>query len=203
MTMTPQLTKTALQENLPPWGLLVLESHHAPDFEMEWRTHPFHKIIYVLSGAGELQAEEERSRFLPRDLLVVPAGMRNRVVDDPDSPCSLYVLCLSRDLLGFDRQLEKRLTPGVRPRSSFLADQSEAIFRRLIFSQRHEGANASLAMAADSLALLNLVIGAKASDKTTQEDDSIQREVVEYLEHLNTHFYEPSDIDTVAARLGI
>ena len=53
--MNPRpLTKHALQERLPSWGVLVLESHHGPQFSMQWRRHSFLKVVYVLQGRGQL-----------------------------------------------------------------------------------------------------------------------------------------------------
>ena len=100
--MKRKLTDQALPERLPTWGVLVLESHHSPEFTMEWRTHPFVKVVYVLSGKGTFHLGQRTEPFSTGDVIVVAPGTRNRIEDDPGSAPSLYVCCIAKSLLRFD-----------------------------------------------------------------------------------------------------
>ncbi len=92
-----KLTDRALPERLPTWGVLVLESHHSPEFTMDWRTHPFVKVVYVLSGKGMFHLGNQTEHFSTGDVIVVAPGTRNRIEDDPSSASSLYVCCIAEE----------------------------------------------------------------------------------------------------------
>jgi mannose-6-phosphate isomerase-like protein (cupin superfamily) len=110
--MKPLLTDRALPEQLPRWGILVLESHHSSKFIMEWRTHSFIKIVYVLSGNGTFLFNKKRCSFSEGDVISIPPGTRNRIVDGPNAASSLYVCCVARSVLRFDPSLILQLPCG-------------------------------------------------------------------------------------------
>ena len=140
-----KLTRRAVSEVLQPCGVGVFESRHAPDFAMEWRRHTFLKLIYVRTGEGCVSLESRSYPFRDRDIIVVPAGVRNRLIDSPNRMVSLYALCLARELLAFDKTLERRLGQGIRRGDEYLANQAERHLRRLLFQQKHAPEHAGLA----------------------------------------------------------
>ena len=199
-----RLTTKALAEKLPPWGVLVMESHHAPNFTMEWRTHRFVKVLYATSGTGTVLIGKRKVGFLPRDVVVVPPDKRNRIVDDPGSPTSLYILCVARKLLAFDRHVVGQLSTGRLARSPRFANQAERRLRRLLFEQKRDRAMTPLVMVAEVLALLQLVIEQSGVDLSTQRPSSGPRaEMQRYIEHLNNSFFEATTIDAAAAQMGM
>lgn len=197
-----KLTTFALQEKLPRWGVLVLESHHAPDFAMEWRTHPFIKVIYALSGAGRVLIGDSEYVFGPRDVIVVPPRHRNRIIDDEGSAASLYVLCLDTKLFGFDDHFADRLQPGALVSSLHFAGQVQRRLRRLLFEQIRDSETTPVTMVGDSIQLLSVLC--KQPYAAQKEDVQGDRaEVVAYIDHLKTHFFEATSIDDAADRLGL
>jgi hypothetical protein len=134
--MKPPLTDRALQEQLPSWGVLVLESHHSPEFTMEWRTHPFVKVVYVLRGSGSFFLGKKEESFADGDVIVVPPGTRNRIVDDPTSAASLYVCCVARSLMRFDPNLVAQLPCRVLRREGHFANRVASVFRRMVHDQQ-------------------------------------------------------------------
>ncbi|MEO0529527.1 MAG: AraC family transcriptional regulator [Planctomycetota bacterium] len=205
MAKAPPLTSYALPEKLPSWGVGIFESHHAPDFEMEWRRHDFLKLIYVQAGAGTLHLESESHPFEPRDLLLAPVGVPNRLVDAAGRPASLYVVCISRQLLRFDPRIEQHLTAGRQPRSVETANRVGGLFRRLLFDDSHGGDSTSIAMVATAMELLHLVIDRQPqryaeSDRPANE---APEEMINYIERLATHFYEATSINDAAVGLGM
>lgn len=198
------LTHRALPEDLPSWGILVLESHHAPDFFMEWRKHSFIKIIYALNGSGSISIGEKQYQFVAKDVVVIPAGFANRVVDTPGEPSSLYVLCVDPGLIGFDQTIEKRLKAGRCERSGYLANRVEASLRRLLFRQSHSGQLTSLAMAASVLDLLQLLVASNIpATESKRSRSSALEEMARYVDYLDSHFFEAEDIDSAARQLGM
>lgn len=199
--MPPPKTRHALPETLPPWGVAVLESHHAPGWTMEWRRHPFLKVVYALAGEGSVEVAAEQIPFAAGDLIVVPAERRNRIVDAPGAPSSLYVLCVAPAVLGFDRGLLRRLRLGRAERSGYLANRAESLFRRLLFQQSHGGSNASIAMVASALELLALLL--EPPNERADDAGHARQEVRRYVGRLDTHFFEATSIDEAARRLGL
>ncbi len=199
--MPSHKTRHALPETLPPWGVAVLESHHALDWTMDWRRHPFLKVIYVLAGEGTVEVASRGLPFTAGDLVVVPSERRNRIVDAPGQPSSLYVLCVTPAVLRFDRALLARLPAGCAERSSYLANRAEALFRRLLFQQSHGGASASIAMVASALELLALLL--EPPQEQAEDTSKARREVRRYVSRLDTHFFETTTIDDAARRLGL
>ncbi len=45
----------------PPWGLFMIESHHARGFAMPMTAHDFLKVVYVLAGAAGSTRTKVRS----------------------------------------------------------------------------------------------------------------------------------------------
>lgn len=183
----------------------MLESHHAPDFHMEWRTHSFLKVVYALAGAGEVCIRDKVFSYGPRDVVVVPPRHRNRVVDAPGAVTSLYVLCLAPEVLRFDRRLIREFRPGRVRRTAQFANQVERGLRGLLFEQSQSSPQKPLAMVAAALDVLTLV--SRQPLETSGEEEGTRtvarREMAAYLEHIETHFFEASTIDDAAAQAGM
>lgn len=201
------LTKRAVDEKVPDCGVFVIESHHAPGFVMEWRTHSFVKLVYALTGSGDVEIRKEKYGFQPRDVIVVPPGHRNRIIDTPGTPTSLYVFCLSTELLQFDAATLSRLRPGSLRRDRQFANQVERRLRRLLYIQDAEHDQTPLKMVSGAMQLLEVVLAqpivSADFDATGSDADPDRGEVLAYVEYLNTHFFEARTIDEAARRVGI
>lgn len=203
--MAKSLTRRALRERLPSWGVLMLESHHASGFTMEWRTHPFVKVVYVLDGGGEFHFGRRSCGFSAGDVIVVPDRTHNRIVDHPHHASSLYVCCLSTELVTFDRRLLSRLKADRLPPDAHFSHRVAAIMRRLVHVQSQPGPTRPIAMVADALRLMQLVVDRTRKRKTRRgETESPQRSAVaDYAERLGANFFEATTIDEAAASLGM
>lgn len=73
---------------------------------------------------------------------------------------------------------------------------AEAFFRRLLFHQRNESIATPLTMVAGALGLIELIV-------TPPWVPSAETEIAQYVSHLDSHFYEATDIDSVASGLGM
>ena len=202
--MKRPLTDRALPEQLPRGGVLVLESHHSPKFVMEWRTHPFVKIVYVLSGRGTFFLGKKEYFFVAGDVIVVPPGTRNRIVDDPACAASLYICCVARSVLQFDLSLIKRLPCRVLPRESGFANRVESAVRRMVYTQQSTTLTRPIAMVIDALKLIQ-IISEKSSE--TQEigkgTTDYRRIIQQYVDSLPDRFFEETSIDAAADQLNI
>ncbi len=188
---------------MPDWGVLVLESHHAPDFSMEWRTHPFVKVIYALSGRGRVLIRDQEYVFAPNDVIVVPPRHKNRIIDDADDPSSLYVFCLSSNLLGFDRDWKSQIVAGPLRRSPQFSARVQRHLRRLLFEQTRRRPATPITMVGDAIQLLGVLIQQPSYSASATDIDLHDDEMETYVEHLRTHFFEATTIDDAASQLGM
>ncbi|MFI4876504.1 MAG: helix-turn-helix domain-containing protein [Blastopirellula sp. JB062] len=199
-------TPTALTENLPDWGVAILESHHAPGFEMEWRSHPFIKILYVLAGQGQIYLGGDCYAVSPRDIVVVPAQRRNRIEDDPSAPMSLYILCIEKRLLGFDPHVSAVLPYGKQACQPHFSQRIERRLRRLLYQQWQGDPTAPLAMVANALEVLSLLTSEAIPSGESVSDLSLEPDVDEvaaYVRHVDAYFFEATTIDDVVKELGM
>jgi AraC-like DNA-binding protein len=202
--MKPPLTDRALSEQLPSWGVLVLESHHSPEFTMEWRTHPFVKVVYVLSGRGLFFLGNKEEAFAATDVIVVPPGTRNRIVDDPNSAASLYICCVARNLLRFDRSLSTQLPCRVLRRESHFAHRVASVFRRMVHAQQSTTTLRPVSLVADAMKLIQMISErSNESHKSERGSTSDRQRVQQYVDSLPSRFFEETSIDATADRLEI
>ncbi len=199
-----QLTDQALPENLPPWGVLVLESHHSPKFAMNWRTHEFVKIIYIWKGRGEFHIGDKIHNFDANDVIVIPPHTRNRIIDDVSAAPSLYICCISTQLLSFEPRMAGSLNVRLQHHRHGFTNRITSLLRCLIHSQRKPVATTSISMVADALRLLQLVMELEPDPQAKLPPHGNERAVLQrYISDLPDHFFEESSIDSTSQRLGI
>ena len=205
----PPLTDHALQETLPPWGVAVLESHHSDDFAMDWRTHAFVKLVYVLRGRGVIEISQRVVHFHEGDLICVPPQTRNRITDSPDAASSLYVCCISANLFSFDATVLDALRPGVVSGGPHLSNRVASQLRRMRHEQSNQADSVSLSMVSGALRIIEWVIRQKSSSESSPDQGNVtqragrtdQEVMREYVQRLSTEFYEASTIDEAARSL--
>lgn len=203
--MVRKLTETALAERLPGWGVLILESHHSPKFTMDWRTHSFVKVIYVLQGRGDIEFRDHSESFATGDVVIVPPDTRNRIVDEPNAASSLYIGCIARSLVRFDPEIVNRLQVEVRSGDGHFANRVAAILRRMVYQQNEPTDNFALAMVSDAMRLLQLIVEhqPKAAAKQPKQDAHQSRSMQQYVASLPYRFFEETTIDRAAGRMGL
>jgi len=199
-----KLTSRPVDETLPDFGVLVFESHHSDDFTMSFRAHAFAKLIYVLSGAGTLETQTQSKPFQTGDVIVVPPGLRHRVVDAPDAPSRLYVACVSLRLLSFDRGVAERFEFVVL-NDPHLTTRVAVTMRRMVYRQQTGDAGISLSMVSDAMRLIETVLDPRPNrrKKVTRGLTPDQESMRRYVHFLEDHFFEASTIDAAAAELGM
>lgn len=202
--MKPALTDSALREQLPGWGVFVLESHHSPEFAMEWRTHPFVKVVYVLSGRGHFFLGNKDEGFAAGDVIVVPSGTRNKIVDDPNSAASLYVCCVERHLLRFDPSLSALLPCRVIRCEGHFANRVASVFRSMVHAQQTSTTLRPVSMVADALRLIKMIIERSQKSQRSEKDSTDERQrVQQYIDSLPSCYFDETSIDAAADQLEI
>lgn len=203
------LTDRALPEHLPDWGVTVLESHHSPNFTMDWREHRFFKLLYVLHGRGVLEFRDRIDRFEQGDVLVVPPGCENRIVDAPDAASSLYVCCIASTVYAMATDSVQQLQPGLISASPHFANRIATQLRRMRHQQVKPDPWQAVAMVASALRVMKWLLQLR-SDLDGRHSHGKQRPylddrqlVQEYVERLSTEFYEATTIEQAAKSIGV
>jgi AraC-like DNA-binding protein/quercetin dioxygenase-like cupin family protein len=192
---------------LPAHGVFVLESHHAPDFRMSEQCHDFLEIFHVLKGSGVFVIDGRRHPAQGGDVLIVPVGRRHCIEDDPADPLALYGICIAAEVWRHEAALIQHVRPGRLPASKVLAAQVRADLRQLLFEQTLTRPGRCTLMLGLTLQLLarlarSCLQGVPAVSEAGASLDHRQA-VARYVADLSHRFFEATDLDHVAAELGM
>jgi AraC family L-rhamnose operon regulatory protein RhaS len=196
-----------VKPEFPPWGIFVLESHHAKDFRMPTMAHDFLKIMFVLGGQGAVTSKSADYPLRKNDVIVVSAGFAHRIEDDANRALSLIVLCVKRPVL--------ELLPGAAPsfpicrvyRNHALAVETRRTLRQLFFEQSMRRSSCAMMITGLTLQLLASLLRIQSArvdrSETYAERTPLETRVRAYIKELETRFQENEKIDNVASRLGM
>src|SRR5262245_40547752 len=208
--MPPPKRQVPVDVALPPYGVYLLESHHAPEFRMVEQSHPFLELFFVLNGSGTFHIDGEPHPCQRNDLVFVPPRHVHVIHDDPERPLSLYAVCVAASVVQHEPKLFSELPIGrVRVGKSLAADIRSS-FRRLLFEQtRHRpfGPTLIVGLTLELLALLARQSAAEtrhaATDSETGQLASRRASVERYASTLAHRFFERTNLDDAAAELGM
>ena len=195
---------------LLPHGVFVLESRHAPGFRMASQRHDFLELFYVLDGRGTFELAGRPHPCDKDEVVVVPVGCRHRIADDPARPLQLYGICVAPDVWRAEPELPRLLGAGPLPVPPLVRAQVRADLRRLLYEQTLGRPGSRAWAVGQTLQLLVLLararLGAQAPPPARAEATpaaGLREAVGRYLAELPDHFFEPTDLDRVAAELGM
>lgn len=205
--MEPPYQRRPVEVTLPAHGVFVLESHHAPDFRMTAQCHEFLEIFYVLKGSGVFHIDGRRHPARHSDILIVPAGRVHRIEDDPAEPLALYGICIAPQVWRQEPVLIEHLPSGRLSAGKLLAARVRADLRQLLFEQtltRPGRCTLALGLALQLLALLaRSCLDATPLVSPAGSASDHRQAVVRYVADLSHRFFEATDLDHVAAELGM
>ena len=218
----PRTGSSPFVHQFPAWGVDVVESHHAEDWRMDPVRHDFLKIVFLSSGQGFLvYPEGERLPAQEGNLLVIPPGCEHCLEDGPHTPTNLYVLSIRRRVFEV-AALDPALLPlGVLRLSPQQVGKIEKTIRRLLFEQSLGGPQAGARVVSLTLRLLTELVDRNETADTNRVDEATGLPKAEYdqtrasthptsiarmrayVQDLDQHFFEATNLDDAAARLGI
>jgi len=194
---------------VPEGAVRIIESHHAPNFEMAMGSWPFRKMAWVVMGRGRLQTPHRTLAIQRDDFLFLSANWRHRFLDDEREPLTLVVLCVSEAFFSASPERD-RLDPWAESskgqvvigapmcaRSGFHRTRLQSVYRGALRESgtRQEGWDAALGVAATTL----LVYGNRDYLRPRAGHAENSRQTVEgSLDYLLAHLQEPLQIEEVA-----
>jgi AraC-like DNA-binding protein len=202
--MKPSRSPVAV--HLPPHGVYVWETQHDHGFRMETESHPFAEIFYVLDGAGAFVIDGYRHACGAGDVVIVPPGAAH-VIEDRDSPLTLYGIGVATELLAHDPTTLRSARAGVVASSRSLAGRVRASIRRLLYEQTDTQPGGRALMVGLTLQLVATLARASMTPTAPRSEppatDDNRRVIERFISELAHRFYEPVRIDRVAADLAM
>jgi AraC-like DNA-binding protein/mannose-6-phosphate isomerase-like protein (cupin superfamily) len=214
-------------ENLDPVGLWAFESRHSASFAMGLTRHRFVKLLLITQGSGTIQGDWGDRVCKTGDLVVVPAGLRHRIIDDPRHPMALYGLGIAAKLLRCVPGVTASLPSGVLRAEQLGPLRLEQRMRRLLYAHRQPDRVYRLAAVAAALDLVAQVLlavqvapshgtpverlarqpverssglsGAATGEAAVGDDPMLES----YLVWLQHNFFEPQSLDDAARACGM
>lgn len=196
-------SSTPLSVKLPDDGVVFAESVHAQDFRMQERVDPFHKLLYVLAGEVEFQAEPENVVARAGSVLAVPAGFAHALVDR--TPSTLLLLCLGRTFVDGVPDLAALWNELARAPRHHLALgrpnrlRIEGLWRRALLetASRRTGGELALRCLAQEIVLY------LARLPPVSETDTPAARVAIVRREIDESFHDEWSLDRAATRAGL
>ncbi len=227
ITGQPPERAEPVAENLDPVGLWAFESRHSESFAMGFTRHRFVKLLLITQGSGTVHGDWGDRICKTGDLVVVPAGLRHRIIDDPRHPISLYGLGIAAKLLRCVPGVTSSLPSGVMPAEQLGPLRLEQRMRRLLYAHGQPDRVYRLAAVAAALDLVaQVLLAAQASPPHTLPAEPLLRQpedrasslsrtpgqepvgggdpmLESYLVWLQHNFFEAQSLDDAARACGM
>jgi AraC family L-rhamnose operon regulatory protein RhaS len=193
-----------IEVRLPPSGVFVLESHHAPGFRMDAQRHDFLELFYVLQGAGEFSIDGCSHHCRVGDVIVVPMGHVHRIEDDPSTPLALYGICVAPRVWDQEANLLEHVPGGRLAVTIARAAQVRDDLRRLLFEQTLARPGSRVLIVGRTLQLLvRLARCAALMEPSEAGAGGFRQAMRRYVAELPRRFFEETDLDHAAAELDM
>lgn len=224
MSEKPAITirSKPVREKLDPVGLWAFESRHGDSFTMDFTRHQFLKLLLITQGSGAVQGDWGEPVCKTGDLVVVPAGLRHRVIDHPRQPISLYGLGIAGKLLRCVPEAGLSLPSGVLRADQLGPLRLEQRMRRLLYAHAQSEPVYRLAAVAAALDLVAQAalapvssahrplapshgepLGEWSSEPAQASHDPPDPMLESYLAWLQHSFFEPQTLDDAARACGM
>jgi AraC-like DNA-binding protein len=208
MEKTTSKRKRPHKVHLGDLGIYIFESRHSPDFSMDFLARDFHQIYAVREGQGFVETENEKTSIHENQIFYAPAHTPHRLVDDPNDPLTVVVLCFYERVFGDctaaseSLSLFRRNVPALSPfkiGDNYTRVQIRNRFKALFVEQlqRWEGGNAVML----SQLIEFLVFGTRVyieHQKLSPSDPSAAA-FAGSLHYLEDNFFRPIRIEELAS----
>ena len=194
----------------PAYGISILESRHAQNFQMRPSAYDFAEVMLILEGVGWIHTVSRRWRVAQNSIIVVPPSTTYHYEDDPTTRLAMLSLCLRPE-----GSLHTVLEPVLPKR--FRVIQHQALsrevarqFRTVLMAEaRPQTSSVPVICSATLRLLLDLENHHRAGKQPNPGSSSgeafsnpeLTARVQQYLENLDRSFHEPQSMDAAASAL--
>jgi AraC-like DNA-binding protein len=198
---------------IPEFGVVVLESRHAPEWSAPgWFDEGFNKFLLLVSGAVVLRTRTQHYRLGPRSFCHLPAHTPHFLEDRPGDPVVLYVIHyrprVLTDFLGAALASVPVLHWNLGRSSMPIAQPIRSAFQEMLFEQatRRVGWEAMLTSTVLRLAVRAVRFGERQVPNEGLADvghSQSAEPVVAYLARLESGFFRQETLETAALSTGL
>ena len=189
--------------SLPVYGVLV-ESHvHGPEFRTAVHKHPYHNLLYVVSGAGQCIIGQKDHELTANTAVLLRANEPHQLIDQPRKAMTVFVVYFDPGSAKVHRELieptlDRPRAVGIPPHR---AQRIRRTLRQMLHEQDSKTAMFDLAMQQYlSFIMLNLYRTSIRKEKlvvTNTKADARSR-VKTVMRYVDETYYEPQSLSNAA-----
>ena len=199
------------REQIPGPGMpehgVYIESHtHGPRFQTDPHSHPYHSLLFVVSGQGSCVIDGRSYGLTSNTAVVLKSNQPHHMIDANGKAMTVFVVYFSQKSTKIDNGLLGPLLILGRPISTppHNAQRIRRELRRMLHEQNNRPPWFAEAMR-QSLASLMLDLYRIAVNPETCPDSGYQRgseqRTAEVLKHVSENYYEPQSL-VASARMA-
>ncbi len=191
--------------SLPSFQALVQESRHESGFSMPPHSHNCLSLLVPVAGEGSCAAAAAGFHLRENDILLLPAGVKHHVSDEPRAPLVLFVLYLGGSMA---QQCATLLEASSRsaPRHMTISRQGTVEVRRLLrqalHEQSHDLPGKEFLIPATIAELLVVMRRSRQAQPSAAEHSSAKR-IREAGGYIASRVYEPWSLPQAAHLAGM
>jgi len=194
--------------SLPPYGVLIESHYHGPEFRTAEHRHPYHSLLYVVSGEGNCFICGRSYNLLANTAILLKKGREHQLIDKHGKAMVVFVVYFSQSIA---KANEGILYPLLRsgkpvPVPVHQADQVRRYLRQMLHEQEIRPVEFETAIQQCLLSIVLQIYRAYVGrDKVgSPSDDSSLGRVRRVLAYVAERYYEPHSLSAAAgmARLS-
>jgi len=128
-----RLRSSPVEEKLGESGIWAFESRHGESFFMGFTMHRFPKLLLIREGVGQVESDLGTFTCKTGDCVLVTPGLNHRIVDDANTPITLYGLGVATKLLACVPEVVAQLPAGVFSAEQLKPVLAEQRIRRILY----------------------------------------------------------------------
>ena len=124
---------------LPSYGIVIQSHHHSQDFHTIEHRHPYHSMLYIVSGKGICFIDNRSHKVMPNTAVILKKGRPHKLIDKSGNPMVVFVVYFSDKIAQADEDI---FYPLLRSGKSVLIPAHQALhIRKYLRQMLHEQNN--------------------------------------------------------------
>lgn len=190
---------------LPTYGILVGSHHHGPEFRTAEHQHPYHSLLYIVSGEGDCLIAGRSYKLFANTAIILKKGQLHQLIDRPGKAMVVFVVYFSEYVAEANRGIIHPLLQSGKPVLIPIhqAQQVRKNLRQMLHEQDDKPVKFEIVI---QLCLSSIILEIyrenlrKAKFAPQLADTSTER-VEKVLEYIAERHYEPHSL-SAAARMA-
>ena len=187
---------------LPLYGIIIQSHYHGPEFRTAEHKHPYHSLLYVVSGEGNCFIGAQSYKLLPNTAIMLKKGQRHQLIDQPGKAMVVFVVYFSQFVAKANEGIFYPLLESERPVliPVHQAEQIRKNLRQMLHEQDHKPVKFETAIQQCLSSIILQIYRANLEENriSSQPDDTSISRVERVLEYIAERYYEPHSLSEAA-----